>query len=331
MMENVKIIAGSSSLSLAHKICKHLDTELVDVTINKFANGEIRVLLNEQVRNSNIFIVQTGSQNDKGWTINDILIETLYLIDACKKSDVRTVNLICPNYFYARMDKKTDGRCCISASLIASMLENAGLNRIVCVDLHNPSIQGFFQKIPADNLFCLNLMHKYLQNNYFKDGYKEKFVLIAPDVGAAPLIKKASSKMELPFLMCNKTRDYSKNNVVEEVQIIGNQQKYLEGRTALIIDDICDTAGTIQAVINALKEKGATEVIVMVTHGIFSGPAINRINNNSNLTKIISSNSIDQLSNLEKCDKLEVFDISELLYSVIHCLINGQSISKLFD
>jgi len=330
-MENVKIIAGSSSLSLSHKICKHLDTELVDVTINKFANGEIRVLLNEQVRNSNIFIVQTGTANNSGSSINDILIETLFLIDCCKKSDARTVNLICPNYFYARMDKKTDGRCCISASLIASMLENAGLNRIVCVDLHNPSIQGFFQKIPADNLFCLNLMHKYLQDNYFKNDYKEKFVLISPDVGAAPLIKKASSRMGLPFLLCNKTRDYSKNNVIEEVQVIGNQEKYLEGRTALILDDMADTCGTIKAVIDALKDKGAREVIVIISHGIFSGPAIERINSNNNLSKIICSNSIEQTYNLEKCHKLEVFDISKLLFSVIDSLINGKSISRLFD
>lgn len=329
-MDNIKIIAGSSSLELAYKICAHLDTELVNVTINKFANGEIRVLLNEKVRNSNIFIVQTGSANNNNWTINDILIETLFLIDCCKKSDARTVNLICPNYFYARMDKKTDGRCCIGASFIANILENTGLNRIVCVDLHNPSIQGFFQKIPADNLYCLNLMYDYLQNNYFKDDYKNKFVLISPDVGAAPLIKKASSKMGLPFLLCNKTRDYSKNNVIEEVQVIGNQQKYLEGRTAIIMDDICDTAGTIQAVIDTIKNKGAKEVIVLITHGIFSGPAIERINNNSNLSKIICSNSIEQTCNLEKCQKLEVFDISKLLFSVIDSLINGKSISRLF-
>ena len=328
LMDNIKLIGGTSNPELSKKIAFNLNQQLMDVSISYFANNEIRINLNEQVRNYHVFIIQTGDNNRFNKSINDVIMETYLLIKTCKRSDAKTINLIMPHFPYARQDKK-DGRSAISARDMADLFETAGLNRIICFDLHAPQIQGFFN-IPCDNLFCLNLMKEYLYEKYFDDNYQDKFVLIAPDLGASALIREASNKLKLPFLLCNKTRDYNKNNVVEEVQVIGDRHKYLTGRTALIIDDLCDTAGTIQSVIDALKERDAKEVIVIISHGLLNGKAIERINENNNLKKIICSNSVCQEEHLKLCNKLEVFDISNLCSSVVKCLINGDSISELF-
>lgn len=327
-MNKVKLIGGTSNPELSKKIALSLNINLMDVSISYFANNEIRINLNEQVRNFHVFIIQTGDNNIYNKSINDVIMETYLLIKTCKRSDAKTINLIMPHFPYSRQDKK-DGRSAISARDMADLFETAGLNRIICCDLHAPQIQGFFN-IPCDNLFCLNLMNDYLFENYFDINYKEKFVLVAPDLGSSALIREASSKLNLPFLLCNKIRDYNKNNVVDEVQVIGDRHKYLTGRTAIIIDDLCDTAGTIQSVIDALKERDAKEVIVIISHGLLNGKAIERINENVNLKKIICSNSVRQEEHLKICNKLEVFDISILCSNVVKCLINSNSISNLF-
>ena len=327
------ILNGSSNQSLGYSISHKLETRPSDCVLDKFSDGEIQVTLKENVRNQDVFIIQTGYSNNKlNYNTNDFLMETLILIDACKRSMAKSINVIMPYYPYSRQDKKDESRSPITAKLVANMLAQSGINRLVVMDLHSSQIQGFFD-IPVDNIYSVNIVIDYFENNIFHSYSQEekdqKFIVVSPDAGAVKRTLKFAKLMGLDTAILHKQRNYGKKNTVEKSILVGEKDE-LKGKTAIICDDMCDTGGTLVKSVNVLVENGITDVIVVVTHGILSGPAIERINDCRYINKIIVTNSINQDANKRKCKKLEVIEIDLLMAQVINCLNTGESISQLF-
>ena len=330
---DIQIISGSSHIKLAKNISNILNKPLIDCTIKDFSNTEIKVDINENIRNKDLFIVESGTygyENNK--SINDYFMETLIIVDACRRSNPKSITLLLPCYPYARQDKKEDSREPITAKLIANLLTTAGINRLLVIDLHSPQIQGFFD-IPVDNLYSVNLVINHLQNTIFKnktyDEIREEFLVISPDAGATKRTLKFAKILKLNTLIMHKQRNYSKVNYVEKTIIIGDTNS-LQNKTAIILDDMCDTGGTLIKACDTLVEYGANKVIAIVTHGILSGPALERINQSKNLEKLIVSNTIPQDYNKAHCSKLEVFSVEELLANAINKLTSSGSLSDLF-
>jgi len=331
-MDDSYILSTNSHLQLAQELSKQSNIPLIQTDIVYFANTEIRTSINKSIRSKKIFIISSPNNNGN-LSINDHIMETYLLIRTCKRADVESITLICPSYPYARQDKKNMSRMCISAKDIADLFTNAGIDRIICFDLHSHQIQGFFN-IPCDNFYCIDLIHKYLIDNHninqkFDKTLDSNFVIIAPDEGALKRVQKYANKFKMPFMVISKERDYTQLNKIEKAVLIGDK-KYLVGRTAIIIDDMVDTCGTILTVGDLLMNKGAKNIIVIVTHGILSGPALERINNNDYIKEIIVSDSLPQYEKQKKCNKLKTFSIIPILTEVIQKLINGGSLSDIF-
>jgi len=332
-MENIRLISGNSHRVLAEDISKVLNKPLVNCSINDFSNTEIKVDINDNIRNKDIFIIASGTYDYKtGKSINDYFMETLILIDACRRSNPKSISLIMPCYPYARQDKKEDSREPITAKLIANLLTVAGINRLLVIDLHSPQIQGFFD-IPVDNLYSINLVTQHINSKIFngmsQEDIQRRFLIVSPDAGATKRTLKFAKILKLNTLIMHKQRDYSKVNCVEESIIIGDTVN-LKGKTAIILDDMCDTGGTLIKACETLVKNGATNVIAIVTHGILSGKALERINNCDHLTKIVVSDSIPQEFNKALCNKLDVFSIGNLLAGAIQKLHSSESLSDLF-
>jgi len=330
---NCYILSTTSHKKLAEDLSKHSKIQIINTRIEYFANSEIRTSISSSVRGKNLFII-TAPHNNNEKSINDYIIETYLLIKTCKRSDSGNITLICPCYPYARQDKKDNSRTCISAKDIADLFTLAGIDRIVSFDLHSHQIQGFFN-IPCDNFYCINMIHKYLIDNHninqeFEKKLDSKFVIVAPDEGALKRVQLYANKFKMPFMVVSKERDYSHVNKVEKAVLIGDK-KYLQERTAIIIDDMLDTGGTIIKVGELLMSKGAKDVMVIVTHGILSDPAIEIINNTEYLKEVVISDSLPQEEKLNKCSKLKTFSIVPMLSEVINKLCEGGSLSKIFE
>ncbi len=331
-MDNVKIIAGRSNRPLAEGIAACLGLKLVTCVIDKFANTEINVEIKEDIRGSTVFIIQTGGNDDVECnSINDFIIETLLLIDCCKRSDVAKVGLVLPYFPYSRADKKDKPRVSVGGSMIANLFKKAGCNRIISLDLHSGQIQGFIQKMPFDNLYGIKLHIENLRNTLFKEltleEINEKYVLVALDVGTAKRIKSYAEKLQMRFAIMDKQRDYSKKNNVLKSVLVGD----VENKICICVDDMCDTAGTLISGVTDLKQHGAKSSIVLVTHGILSSPADTRINSCDFIEQVIVINTLDQSRNLANIPKLKVIDCSPLLCEVIKRVTVGGSISELFN
>lgn len=325
------ILTTNSHLELAKKLSKESDIPLIETKIDYFSNGEIKTNILRSIRGKNIFVVSSPCNSDER-TINDYIMETYLLIRTCKNSDASNITLICPYYPYSRQDKKDNSRVCISARDIADLFITAGINRMISFDLHSHQIQGFFN-IPCDNFYCINMIYDYLIKNYSINKDLEKlnteYVMVAPDEGALKRVQTYANKFNMPFMVVSKERDYTQINKVDKAVLIGDK-KYLENRTAIIIDDMVDTCGTVIKVGELLKSKGAKDVIVIATHGILSGPAIQRINNSNYIKEIIVSDSLPQEKNKKLCSKLKTFTIIPTLSIIINRLIQGGSLSEIF-
>ena len=326
------ILSTTSHIDLAKQLSNYSKIPMIDTNIVYFANSEIRTSISLSIRGKNIFIVSSPHNNNK--SINDYIMETYLLIKTCKRSDAGNITLICPCYPYSRQDKKNNSRTCISARDMADLFISAGINRIVCFDLHSHQIQGFFD-LPCDNFYCISMIYDYLVDNHainteFDKKLDSNYVIIAPDEGALKRAQVYANKFKMPFMVVSKERDYSQINKVERAVLIGNR-KYLEGRTAIIIDDMIDTFGTVLTVGELLMSKGAKDIIVIVTHGILSCPAIDRINNTDYIKEVVVSDSIPQGEKQLKCKKLKVFSIVPMLSEVINRLTIGGSLSDIFN
>lgn len=331
-LDNVKIICGRSNEELGKLISDKLKIPLVDCCLEDFANKELRVEIYNNLRGRDIFILQTGSSDDVH-SINDHIMELVAIASACRLSSARTVTALVPYYPYSRSDKKDNPRVPIMGRVFADMLVGAGVDRIVSMDLHAGQIQGF-SSCPFDNLFCLNLFVSYMKNTLFKgmtqDDINEKYVLVSPDQGGINRVKAYAKKLEMNYIFMHKQRDYTQKSVVMKSMIIGDI-KNIEGKKGIIIDDMIDTMGTMTAAATELLEQGMDRACIIATHGIFSGPAFKRIMSCDAIDKVIVTNTLPQMQNMEKCGKLVCIDTSDMSSEVIRRLIEGGSLSELFE
>lgn len=339
--ERIRILTGNSHTDLAQKIANNLGLELANATVNTFSNTETRVKIYDNIRKKHIYIIQTGSFT-KEKSVNDYLMETFVLIDACKRSNAKSITVILPCYPYARQDKKDKARAPISASLVASFLQTAGTTRVMCIDLHADQIQGMFD-VPVDNLSAEKYIVRYLSDpsRVSKLFYRSsdnfpgaiegnsEYCVVSPDAGGAKRACAFAEKLKLPVVMIHKERNYNIANQVDKMTLVGGVG-CVRNKYCFIIDDMADTCGTLCLAAKTLRENGANEVACIIVHGILSGPAIDRINKSTDITRVLVSNTLPQDSNVKKSDKICVFDISELLSDAIKAIATGGSISSLF-
>lgn len=311
--KGIKVITGNANRKLAKDICEKMGIDLLDCDVTTFSDGEINVEINETVRGCDVFIIQPTHS-----PVNDNLMKTLILIDACKRASVGRINAVIPYYGYARQDRKTRAREPITAKLVANLLEKAGADRVVTMDLHAGQIQGYFD-IPVDHLSAIPVLAEY-----FKDKIDENSTVVSPDLGGVTRARNFANKLNLPIAIIEKRRP--RPNVSEVMNVIGD----IEGKTCILVDDIIDTAGTICQAAKTLKEMGAKEVYGCATHGVLSGPAIERLLD-SDLKEFVITDSIPLPDLPEIRDKIKVVSVAEMFAKALTIISNNESISKIFD
>ncbi len=311
MNARIKIFAGSSHPQLAQSICEHLDVPLSRSETIKFSNENLMVRIQENVRECDVFYIQTSAP-----PVNEAIIETLIAIDALKSASAARVTAVLPYLFYARSDKKDQPRISITARLMADLLQTAGADRVLTMDLHSPQIQGFF-RIPVDQLVASPILCEHLIAGDLKDT-----VLVAGDVGEAKELGRFANVLHLPVAVVDKRR-YGNDDHAVATNLIGD----VDGMHAIIVDDEIATGGTIIEAANFLMARGAKSVRVCATHGVLSGPAIDRINNSKILSVIVT----DTIPIREKkSSKLEVLSVAPLFAKAIRRIHDGDSVSDLF-
>ena len=310
----MRIISGNSNPLLAKEISFELKEKIIDVTVTKFADQEVFVEINENVRGKNIFIIQSTSM-----PANDHLMELLITIDALKRASVQTVTAVIPYFGYARQDRKVGPRTPISAKLVADILTTAGIDRLLTLDLHAGQIQGFFD-IPVDNLYAAPVFTKDIKKNY----QNKDIVVISPDVGGVVRARGIAKRIDGDLAIVDKRRD--KANVSEVMNIIGD----INGRDCIIVDDIVDTAGTLCNAAEALINTGAKSVSAYITHGVLSGPAVERIKN-SKLDELVITDSIAPTKLILDASNIRILKLAPLIAEAIRRISTDSSVSSLFD
>ncbi|MDR6227109.1 ribose-phosphate diphosphokinase [Desmospora profundinema] len=311
-VRRLQVFSCNSNPVLAKEIAEHIGIPLGDAVVGKFSDGEIHVRLNESVRGSDVYVIQSTSH-----PVNQHLMELLVMVDALRRASARTINVVIPYYGYARQDRKTRARDPITSKLVANLIETAGADRIIAMDLHATQIQGFFD-IPVDHLLGVPIL-----SEYFKERALEDVVVVSPDHGGVIRARKLAERLQSPIAIIDKRRP--EPNVAEVMNIVGD----VKGRRAIIIDDIIDTAGTITLAANALLEYGAKEVYACCTHPVFSGPAIQRIKE-ANIKEMVVTNTIP-LPEEKQLDKIRVLSVAPLIGEAIIRVHEELSVSKLFD
>ena len=306
-----KIFSLGANRPLAEEISTYLGVPLSECTTSRFADGEISVDIGETVRGHHVFVIQPTSN-----PVNEHLMELLVMVDALKRASAKTINLIVPYYGYSRQDRKSRARQPITAKLVANLIEASGATRMMTMDLHASQIQGFFD-IPIDDFRALPTMAKYFIEKDLKD-----IVVVAPDHGGATRARRLAEYLDAPIAIIDKRRP--KPNVAEVMGLIGD----VAGKTAIIIDDMIDTAGTLQTAANALSDRGAKAVYAACTHAILSGPAVDRINDSA-LVELVTTNTI-LLPESKKSPKIKQLAIGYLLAEGIKHILNDQPVSDLF-
>lgn len=310
MYKTLRLYSGSCNRPLAQKVADILGVELSGLALEKFANGEIYARFDESVRGADVFLVQSIA----GPNVNDMLMELLVATDAAKRASARTITAVITHYAYARQDRKAAPREPITARLVANLLERAGVDRIITLDLHQGQIQGFFD-IPVNHLSALPLFGDYYNAMNLDT---ENLVVVSPDVGRAKAAKKLSDMLGCDLAIAHKGRP--RHNAAEVMGIIGN----IEGKTCIINDDMIDTAGTLCANVRELKKLGAGDIYVCATHGIFSGPAIERLNE-APIVECVVSDSIP----VEIGGKIKTITVADEFADAIEAVYVEQSVSKL--
>ncbi len=309
----MKILTGNSNKQLSNKISKNLKNKLVNTSIRKFADGEIYIEINENIRGNSIFIIQSVSS-----PANDNLMELLLCIDALKRSSAKNITAVIPYFGYARQDRKVVPRTSISAKLVSNLITNAGADRVVTVDLHAGQIQGFFD-IPVDNLFATPIFAKHIKRKIKSNN----IICVAPDVGGVERARALGKKLDVGLAIVDKRRPSPGKSQV--MNVIGN----VKNKICILTDDIIDSGGTIVNAADALLKRGAKEVHVYATHGVLSGDAVKKIKN-SKIKNLVITDSIDSSDKLKKVRNIEVLSISILLAEAIKRISNSTSVSDLF-
>ncbi len=316
--KRMMVFAGSSYQDLAHEVADHLGMRVGDVQLSRFANGELYARFGESVRGADVFVLQSHLSMP-GMSINDLIIEQLVMLDALKRASAKRTVAVIPYYGYSRSDKKARSREAIAARMVADLCEAVGVDRIMSVDLHTGQIQGFFHN-PFDHLTALPLLEQWITEN--TDPARR--VIVSPDAGRVRLTEKFAGHLGAPIAILHKRRDPTQHNVAETLDVIGD----VEGRTAVLIDDMIDTAGTIVGAAALLKERGAERVIACATHPLFSGPAVERLND-SVIERIVVTNTIPLPADLQM-DKLVVLSIAPILASALRAVFEDESVSEIF-
>ena len=312
--KRLQLYAGRSHPELAGHIADHLGVELGVANLKTFPNGEIKCQLGESVRGSDVFIIQTHCH-----PVNESIMEQLIMIDTAKRASAKRITAVVPYYGYSRQDRKAEGREPITAKLVANMLVSAGCSRVVSVDLHSGQIQGFFDK-PVDHLTAMPVLLDYLRREGGDD-----LVIVAPDAGRVKVAERFSQHLGADLAFVHKMRPKGTVSTVEAKGVIGE----VDGRRCVIIDDMIDTAGTIVAAAEILKEKGATEVWGMATHGLLSDPAVDRLKN-SEFERVVITDTVP-LPPEKAIDKIEVLSVAEIIADAIDAVFEDTSVSEIFD
>jgi ribose-phosphate pyrophosphokinase len=309
----MKLVSGNSNRPLAEAIAAYLKVPLTKAQVRRFADMEIFVEIQENVRGQDVFVVQPTS-----FPANDNLMELLILIDTLKRASARRVTAVIPYYGYARQDRKPGPRTPISAKLVANLIERAGADRVLTLDLHAGQIQGFFD-IPTDNLFAAPVMMRDIQEQF---GTKN-LVVVSPDVGGVVRARALAKRIEVPIAICDKRRE--KPGESEVLNVIGD----VAGKRCILIDDIVDSGGTLVNAAEALKKHGATEVMAYITHGVLSGGAVSRIQNSS-LKSLVITDSILPTEAVKAAKNIRVLSVAPLIGEAISRTSREESVSSLF-
>ena len=332
-MDRTKLMSGRANISLARATAKRLGLKLVEVDFKDFANTEMQPQVKENIRGFHIYIFQTAAAN-AGKSVNDYIVELLLLIQTCKLADAASVTIVLPCYPYSRSDKKDVPRVPIAGSMLARIYETLGVHRIITIDAHAGQIQGFSPVVPMDNLYTIKLFIEHIQKTFFTgltpEHINDRFVLASADVGGAKRIEAYAKRMKIKHVLMHKHRDYDKVNTVLNTILIGDPN-VIKGKKVFIIDDIIDTGGTMISAAEELVKNGATSVLLGAPHGVFSGQAIEKLNNCKVIEGVIVSNSLPQEENQQKMSKLQVVDLSGLLADTITRLRTSGSVSELFE
>jgi len=309
-MDGLKILAGRSNLPLAEKIAHHLGVELCDVTLGNFADGEIHAQINENIRGVDTFLVQSTQPPAEN------LMELLILADTCFRASAERITMVIPYYGYARQDRKDQPRVPITAKLVAKLVETAGTNRMLTLDLHSAQIQGFFN-VQADNLFAAPVMLDYI-----KTLKSDNLIIVSPDVGATKMGRAFAKRLDCDLAIVDKRRSEKDN--VEVMNVIGD----VKGKDVVILDDMISTAGTLVKGAKAIADNGARSVRACATHPVFASNALERIMD-SPLEEVVVTNSVP-FDRFDECSKVKIMDISQLIGETIKRIHYNESVSTLF-
>jgi len=310
----MKLLAGNSNRSLAQAIAAHLDMPLTKAQVKRFADNEVFVVIEENVRGEDVFVIQSTS-----YPSNDNLMELLICIDALVRASARRITAVMPYFGYARQDRKTGGRTPISAKLVANMITRAGADRVLTMDLHAGQIQGFFD-IPTDNLVATPVLANDIKENY----QRGNLMIVSPDVGGVVRARSLAERLNVDLAIVDKRRP--KAGESEVMNIIGD----VAGRECILFDDIVDSGGTLVNAAKALIDAGATEVSAYISHGVLSGPAVQRVTDGP-LKELVITDSIEQPHEVSTCAKIRTVAVAPLIGEAIRRIANEESVSKLFD
>jgi ribose-phosphate pyrophosphokinase len=313
MNDKIRVFSGNSNPVLAQKICDCLHVPLGSARVRTFSDGEIMIEITENVRGRDVYIIQSTCA-----PTNNNLMELLIMTDALKRASAATITAVMPYYGYARQDRKAAPRTPITAKLVADLITSAGVDRVVTIDLHAGQIQGFFN-IPVDNLYAVPVILDYLKNRF----QGEKVVMVSPDAGGTERARAFAKRMECTLAVIDKRR--TGPNVAEVMHLIGD----VRGKIAIILDDMIDTAGTLTQAAKALKENGASAIYACATHGVLSGPAIERINN-SDIEEIVLTDTIPLGDKEQQTGKVRMLSVADLLAEAIRRIHEDESVSSLF-
>jgi ribose-phosphate pyrophosphokinase len=315
--KKLQLFTGRTHPELAAEIAGHLGVGLGEANLVDFANGEMRCRFGESVRGADVFVIQPHAAVEP-WSVNDSIFEQLIMIDALKRASAKRITAVCPFYGYSRQDRKAEGREPITAKLVADMLTAAGADRVVSIDLHSGQIQGFFDG-PVDHLMAKPVLVDYLRRTVGDD-----LVVVAPDAGRVKVAERFSQDLGADLAIVHKRHVKGRDNVVEARDVVGD----VDGRVCVLIDDMIDTAGTICAAADQLVARGALEVHALATHGVLSGPAVDRLKNSA-IGRVVITNTLP-VPPEKQFDKLEVLSVAKVIADAIDAVFEDTSVSEIF-
>ena len=314
--KRLQLLSGRANLELAEAIAEHLGVDLCETNLSEFANGEIHCRFGQSIRGADVFIIQSHAAVD-GRSVNDAVIEQLVMVDAAWRASAKRVTAVCPFFPYARQDRKAEGREPISAKLMANLLDSAGAGRLVSVDLHSGQIQGFFDG-PWDHLTAMPVLCDRIAD------LGDDLVVVSPDAGRVKVAERYSIALGADLAIVHKRRIRGEKSTVQAREVVGD----VAGRVCVLIDDMIDTGGTIVAAAEQLMARGADEVYAATTHGLFSGPAIDRLKN-SVIRKVIVTDTLPMPPE-KTIDKLEIVSVAPTIASAIRAVFEDTSVSEIF-